>query len=245
MKFNFLVLALMLAVCSVYATTNIGISANKVIDQTSIGLTAKTEQGLGENTQFEFDTQAQYANTLIRGKYHAEIILYEYLKLYQNGDYRGTLGQKIGTQSDLGIAIHLPVLAKSGLGIGIFGRSGGEFAKPTLADIAEQNGIDSDKIDPMSATLTAEPTGLNIRPGQSINLLLYTDFEYKGIDIGLKFMPQLTGEDKAHQLVASTQTAFNLGSGFKLLLGGDVRLQQYQENIQYETSGTSTITLEF
>lgn len=227
------------------ADTDIGITFNQVVDQVGVGVTANTAHTLTDNIDIAFDTQAQYANTLIRGKYHAEVVLYDYLKLYQNGIYRGNLGSDIGSQNDLGFAINIPVLTGAGIGIGIFGRSGGEFAKPTLADIAEANGIDPDKIDATSQTLTAEPTGINYRPGESVNFLLYTDFRYKSIDVGLKFMPQLTGNNKAYQFVVNTNTSFNVKDNIKLNLGLDIGLQHYKQTIEYETAVLAAVSVSF
>ena len=232
-------------VSSVYADTEIGITYNKVIEDVGIGFTAKTEHQVTKNIDVEFNTQGQYANTLLRGKYHASVLLFDYVKVYQDGLFRGYAGQKLGRQADLGIAVQFPFLTESGVGVGVFGRSGGEFGKPTLADIAEQNGINPDNIHPDSQGLTADPTGLNVRPGQSVNLLVYTDFEYRGVDVGVKFMPQITGEDKAHQLVITSKMVFPIGKSVEFHTGFDVGFQHYRDTIEYETAGLGSIVLSF
>lgn len=225
------------------AETEVGVTYNKVIENTGIGFVGKTSHEV-KDAEVELNVTGQYADGLVRGKYHLEVV-YGYVKVYQDGVFRGYTGKKIGRQSDLGLAAHLPFLTGSGIGIGIVGRNGGKFAKPTLADIAEANDIDPDKIDPVSAALTAEPTGLNIRPGSALSLIIYTDFEWRGIDIGLKGLPQITGDNRAHQFVINTNSKFDVHKGVKLNLGMDIGLQHYQKKIETETAILAALTLSF
>ena len=248
MKFRMFLITMLMAIVafSSFADTEIGVTYNKVVDKDSIGFTAKTEHSVNDNIDVEFDTHGQIADSEVRGRYHAEILLYDYLKIYQDTLFTGPV-DGIGRTSDLGAAINLPVLGESGLGVGIFGRNNAPFAATSAADYLENGGYDQDWIDGLSDSDKAQTpvsNRLNVSSDTGVlGVIIYTDFEYQGIDVGLKLLPQVTGNDKAHQGVINTnwQYKFNERTGFNI--GWDIRLQHYRDNIEYETAGTLSFTI--
>ena len=238
----FLMLILMLLFTCMFlarADTSIGLTYNQIAGSVGLGFAGNTEHNITENVNFELDVNGAQAGT-VRGRWTAEVTAYDYFRIYQAGLFTGPRVRNLGYTADIGAAVHLPILTGSGVGVGIVGRSGGEFARESLSDFGERHGYD-----PQSsvAEVFPAPTGLSIRPGQSLNILVYTDFEYKSIDVNVKLLPQLTGKNKAHAALITGKTDFHLLNNLSLQVGLDVGLQHYKNSVELETASLAAVTL--
>ena len=181
----------------------------------------------------------------MRGRYRLEVGTSTF-KLFQDGTFKGYQLDSLGRQSDLGVKGTVEV---SGLdiSIGVFGRNAGEFGPPNAYDTLRDQGYDEAALEAIGGldALNPAPTGLSIRGGNSLNLLLSTEFEVKGFDIEVRALPQLTGDVKAHQGLVLLQTAYELTENVSLNLGADIALQLVDETVEYETATVATVSVSF
>ncbi len=226
----------------VYAN-EIGFTISQLHEEIDWGGTANLSGTLA-GLDAELDIQAQ-SGDLIRGRYRGEVGLANF-KVFQDGTFKGYTLDSLGRQSDIGIKGEVGVGGLN-VAVGIFGRNAGEFGPPNAYGTLRDLGYDEATLEAIGGldTLNPAPTGLSIRGGNSLNLLLSTEFEVADLDVELRVLPQLTGEVKAHQALLLLQTDYQLTDNLKLNLGADIATQLVEDTIEYETATVATVSLEF
>ena len=241
-----------------------GASLNQLPSGSAWGANLAVPYTISENVKGYFATAAQ-GGSEIRGRYHAEI---EYdlgivdATLYSDGGYRGQTFSGLGYTVDLGMTVDVVDDERLDVEIGIFGRSGGAFAKPNAFDTLSFSGYGEDELDRFRdangrtlAELNPAPTGLGIQNKNSLNLLFLTSFQLPyNIDMGVRFMPELlaSGADEADneavdQLLLNFSTSYEVLSFASLEMAIDVGFQRYRESgtIENALAGLATLKIPF
>ena len=237
---------------SVFAKTNIGGTFQSLAGETGWGGTIDTSHDLGK-VEINVDATAQGGDAITWGTYHAEAIFDVSVfgvKLFVDSRFKKYAGQEFGDNRDYGAAIQLPPIGIKGLdiGIGLFGRNSNPFGRPNLYDDAEAIGYNRNDYEGLGLeNIQRPPTGLSPQPlGTFLNMLIYSNWKINDDwKVKVRAMPQLTGEEKVHQLIISPEVNFDLGDHFDLTLSGDFAFQAYEDVIERETAFTTTFSKEF
>ena len=243
---------------------SLGASINQLPSGRAWGMNLAVPYEINENLKGYFATAAQ-GGIEIRGRYHAEI---EYdvgivdATFYSDGGYRGQTFSGLGYTIDLGTTIDVVDDERVDVEIGIFGRSGGAFAKPNAFDTLSFGGYGEDELEGFRdangrslAEINPAPTGLGIQNKNSLNFLFLTSFQLPyDIDLGLRFMPELvaSGADEADneavdQLLLNFSTSYEVLDIVSLGIAFDVGFQRYRESgiIENGFAGLATIKIPF
>ena len=241
---GFIFITMLLIICAAMVQANtIGVSYNKVAEDTGWGAIANLEGDITEGVVGELDIQLQ-GGDIIKGRYTAEVGI-SGISVFHSGNIKGYSLEGLGNELDLGAKGTINV---SGLdvSVGVFGRNASEFAGRTAQSIlVDENDIDEDVLPDGLEAISPDPTGLKIVPGSSVNLLLETEFDVEQFAVGVRAMPQLTGEVKAHQLLVIANTDVPITEDISLNLGGEVAFQSVEDVIEYETAALITVDIEF
>lgn len=238
----FVAVMLFVAVSMSQANT-IGITFDKVIDDVSWGGIANLQGNLTEDVLAELDVQLQGGDQ-IKGRYGLEVGI-SAISVFHYGNIKGYSLDGIGSELDIGAkgTINIGGLDVS---VGLFARNASEFAGRTAQSIlVDENGFDPSGLPPGLGELSPPPTGLKIHPGASANLLLETAFDKGGIGITARLMPQVTGEDRAHQGLLIAKKSLQLTDIWNLDLGGELAFQLHDDSIDYETAAIAALTIDF
>ena len=241
-----------------------GLSINQLPSGSSWGLNLALPYQITENLKGYCATAAQ-GGVEIRGRYHAEI---EYdvgivdMTFYSDGGYRGQTFRGLGYTTDVGVTVDVVDDERLDIEIGIFGRSGGAFAKPNAHDDLAFRGYAEDELEGFRnakgktlAETNPAPTGLGIQNKHSLNLLFLTSFQLPyDIDLGVRFMPELFASAAAEnenepvdQLLLNFSTSYDLSDRVSLGVVFDVGFQRYRDSgtIENDVAGIASINLSF
>lgn len=231
--------------------TSLSIAVNKIVDTTGWGGSFAVPYTLNDNVSGYFATAAQ-GGDLIRGRYHAEVsykIGVLDTTLYTDGTYKGPEVANLGRQADLGVTIGLPTLFSGDVEVGIFGRSGGAFAKPNAFDDLSAKGYDEAVLETYDglADLNPAPTGLSLGDRNSVNLLVAIQKHFGDVGASLKLMPELVGstDDAVDQAILNLHTNYQLSEKVSLGVVFELGGQRFRESgdIETETAGSLTLNL--
>jgi len=221
----------------------IGITYNKVAEDTGWGAIANLNGTLTDAIDAELDVQLQ-SGDLIKGRYSLEVG-YKAFVAFQNGNIKGYTLDGLGNELDLGLKTQVKV-GRLDVAVGVFGRNASEFAPRTAYSVlVDENGFAEEGLPDGLAAISPPPTGLKIHAGSNLNLLLSTELDVDRWDVAVAVMPQLTGAIKAHQALITAQTDVDISDNISLNLGGEVALQSVDSAVEYETAGLATLNLEF
>ena len=177
---------------------------------------------------------------IIRGKYHAEIgvdVSVFRLVLFTKGTVKGYSFETLGRDYRYGFGADTPDIKGVSLRIGIFGVNADHYGPPNAYQTLENNNYDPSTFEGLGLKEINPPaSGLSFNAGNFVNLLVETRFSIRGISAKIAGMPQLTGENKAHQLINSFYINKALGRGFSLDIGAELGLQYFNEQIENETA---------
>lgn len=242
-------LALSFSVC---AKTNVGGTFQSLASEQGWGATVDTSHDFG-SIELNADVTAQGGDAITWGTWHADVIFDVSIfgvKLFVDSRFKKYAGQEFGDHRDLGAAIQLPPIGIEGLavGIGVFGRNSNPFGRPNLYDDAEALGYNRNDYEGLGLENIQPPAkGLSPVPlGTFVNMLIYGTWEInEDWKVDVRAMPQLSGEEKVHQLIISPAVNFDLGDHFDLTLSGDFAFQTYKDGIERETAFSTTFSKKF
>lgn len=204
------------------------------------------------------------ASDIIRGRYHAELT-YTGLSLvdltfYADGTVRGPELNALGNNSDFGVNFNTPDIKRENseidIGFGIFGRSGGAFAKANALDDlvglayaegdlegytnAEGKGL---------ADLNPAPTGLSFHDRKSLNGLGYIRYNHNsGLGVNFKLLPEIVNDDGSEAIdqgILAVTYSVDLNQRFNLQGGVEYGIQRYRDsgNTETESAVSAAIVL--
>ena len=252
---NFLFLLLMgamlmftLKLC--YGQTHIGVNYGSIAGEDAWGITADTSNEIA-GVEINLDGTAQGGGSVTWGRWHAEAIVpisVFGLKIFVDGLFKKYEGQETGQNRDAGAAIQLPSFVEGlDIGIGVFGRNSNPFGAPNALDDLEGIGYNRNDFDGLGLeNISPPPTGLSIQPsGNYLNMLIYANWDLnEDWSLKARAMPQLTGEDKVHQLILSPQVSYDLNNKVNLVIGGDIAFQTFGDMIEKELAIFTSLSLE-
>lgn len=250
MFFTIIISMVLMMFSMAYAKTNIGGSFQSLAGEQGYGVTVDTSNEIGK-VEINADATAQGSDSILWGTWHAEAIFDVSMfgvKFFVDGRFRKYTGQELGDNRDYGAAIQLPAMVQGlDVGIGLFGRSSNPFGRPNLYDDAESLGYNRNDYEGLGLeNIQPPPTGLSPQPlGTFLNMLIYAKWKVNDDwKVKIRAMPQLSGEDKVHQLIVSPEVHFDLGERLDLVLGGDFAFQTYNKTIEQELAILMSISLE-
>ena len=241
--FIFVVSMLAMIFAPMAQANTIGITYNKVAEDTGWGAVANLNGTIAETFDTELDVQLQ-GGDLIKGRYSLEVG-YKAFVAFQNGNIKGYTLDGLGNELDIGLKTQVKV-GQFDVAVGVFGRNASAFAPRTAYSIlVDENGFAEDGLPDGLDAISPPPSGLKIHAGSNLNLLLKTELEVDRWDVGVSVLPQLTGEIKAHQALVTAQTDVDITENIAVNLGGEAAFQAVDGEIEYETAALATLTLEF
>lgn len=227
-----------------YSEGNIGITYNHVVDDRSGGLVGDFKHE-GEMIDFEMDAQLQIGDVL-RGKAHAEIV-FDWLldiKLATDVTGKGYTLDSMGRDQNANIGFTVPYQGLN-FDVGIGGSSASPWAAPSAIDVLVPKGFNEGELEALGlGDVFPKPKGLPFLDGNFLNAYVATGFEKGGMDIDLKGIFQLTGEEKANQVHTRFQTSRDLGP-LKATVALEFAFMAYQDEIYYETGSFISIGIPF
>ena len=230
---------LILLCCSLFAhgAGNIGFNFSQVIDDQSAGLFGEYEYD-GEGVGFEIDGQLQ-SGDVYRGKTHAEITFYVSavgIKLLSDTTAKGYTLDTLGRDSNVAVALTVPA-GDLNFDVGIGGKQASPWGAPNALSELVPKGYDQTELEALGLDkVTPAPRGLPFQEGAFLQTYIATGFKRGGVDIDIKGIIQLTGEEKAHQVLTSFDTSRNIGGNFTLNIGAEVGVMSYQKSIHSEVA---------
>lgn len=232
------VIAAMLIVSQAFAQTgNIGINFSQVIDDQSAGANGEYEYD-GDGWGFEIDGLLQ-SGDIYRGKLHGEVtfdISYVGIKLLTDTTLKGYTLDGMGRDSNLYAAITVPT-GDLNFDIGIGGKQASPWGAPNALSELVPKGYNETELEALGLdTVTPAPRGLPFQDGAFLQAYIATGFSKSDIDIDIKGILQLTGDEKAHQVLTSFDTSKPLFGNFTLELGAEVIVMAYQDALHSEVA---------
>lgn len=230
-----------------YAEGKIGFSFSQVIDERSSGAVGEWERDFGRYA-VELDGQIQ-SGDIYRGKYHGAVtfdLARVGVKVSTEGTVKGhTLGT-LGRDSNIALALSVPVDNLS-FDVGFAGRNSRPWGAPSAKDELLPRGFDEAQLDALGlGSVYPAPSGIQFKHGNSIAALVATELDWQKIEIGIKGLIELVGEgDRAHQILTKFQTSKRLNDKLSLMLGSELMLQFYRDELQSESAVFSTVDYSF
>ena len=199
----------------------------------------------------------QSNGTVIRGRAYLEYgVRVKVLRVvpYLNSTFKGYDISELGVQNDAGLNFEFEgVIENVDISGGIFGRSGGAFAKPNLFDLGAANGYDENTLEGYTnadggtlASLNPGATGLSFGDKNSLNLLLQADFNIKDIGIAVKLVPELANSSDAEatdQAIINLNTSYELGEKISIGVGADIGFQRFRDSGELEKELASLVAI--
>ena len=232
--------------------TSLAVTYDKVIDDVGWGFLGAVPFHLGP---IDGHVSAIFqGGDVIRGKYHIEGILplgAFGIKLFGDGGARGDTWDTLGKQLDFGGALQTPDVEISGIdakvGFGVFARNSGEFGRLSARDVLEENNFNPEDLDGLGLENIKVPKrGLSYPAGSSWQALGFAGFDHKsGVSGQVKYVRQLTGEDKTQQVIGSLFISRDIGANLAVELGTEAGYQLYQEVWESEYAFLSAISVNF
>lgn len=222
---------------------NIGLTYNQVIDDRSGGLLGEYSYG-AEMFDFEIDGDLQFGD-IYRAKVHAEVVFGPPavgIKIATDITGKGYTLDTMGRDQNASIALNIPV-RDSGLevDIGIGGKNASPWGAPNALSDLVPKGYNQTELEALGLDqVFPSPRGLPFLDGSSLNSFIATGFEKGNVEVDVKAILQVTGADKAHQVITHLETSRELFAGIRATIGIEVALMHYQEVIHYETAMMTT-----
>lgn len=232
-----------IASCDAVAEGSVALSYSEVIDDKSAGVVADYNFNLGI-ADFELDGDIQFGN-VIRSKFHGEVVFpisVVGIKISADTTAKGYDFEGLGLDTNLSAGITVPV-KELNFDVGIGGKSASPWAAPDAFDYLVSGGYGEQEA---VRGVAKAPRGLPFQDGQFLQIYAQTGFEKWDVNVDLKGIAQVTGEDKADQLQAFLEWENDMGP-FNLTLGYEVGLMKFRgvKDIHYETAAFTTFGLRF
>ena len=251
MKFSLMVTVIALCILVIpkvaFAKGNIALTINGVTDERSWGMLGDYEKDF-ESWEFAVDSQLQ-SGDITRGKYNASVAFDLWLiqlKPYLEGKVRGHSLNSVGYSQSVGAAINVPIDSLD-IGVGVFGKNASPFKDPSALDILVSKGFNQTKLEELNlGDIYADPTGLTLDTGNSINALVYTHLDWSNVEIDLEALFEIAGDgERVHQASATFSTGWNPVDKLQVSLIFDIAGQLYGNTIQYETAFLTSVGYPF
>lgn len=238
-------------VLSTHAQTNIGGTFSNIAGERAWGVTVDTSHDTGK-VEINLDGTAQGGGSILWGTWHAEAIFDVSVfgvKFFVDSRFKKYTGQEFGDNRDYGAAIQLPPLGIAGLdvGIGVFGRNSNPFGRPNAYDDLEGLGYNRNDYEGLGLEkIQPPPRGLSPQPlGTFVNLIIYGKWVInEDWKVKVRAMPQLTGEEKVHQLIISPEVSFDMSDRVNLVFSGDLGFQTFDDTLERELAIFASLSLE-
>ena len=221
-----------------FAEGNIAVNFSQVINESSAGLLGEYETQLHDRIGLEIDGDLQ-SGGIYRGKIHAEL-LFDIstvdLKLITNTTVKGYALDSLGRDSNGYIA---GTVSKEdvNLDIGIGGKQASPWGAPNAVSDLVPMGYDEEALLAIGADkLSPAPRGVVFQNGAFLQGYVATGWERGDTEFGLKGILQLTGADKAHQLIGSIDYVRDVLGSFTIHAGGELLLVKYASGLQSEAA---------
>lgn len=239
-----------------YSEGNIGLSLDRSVDESNAGVFGDYETDVGP-LGLEIEGQLQ-SGDVYDG--HLNLAVLWNLKnigfrVASDNDLKGYSLDTLGRQNNLGLDFVVP-LGGSGveLSVGVFGRNGNPFEKPSALNTLLDEGFVEDEIAPLGlADVYPKDRGIVLPDGSAAGMAIKGEFDVSRFEVGLKALLELLGEgDKVHQLRLDIGTGGALGNtGLEWQINANIAAQSSAAEdsdgrvIQYETSWMSGINYPF
>lgn len=218
-------------------TGNIGFSFSQVIDDQSIGLIGEYEYA-AESYDFKVEGQLQ-SGDVYRGKSHAEIVFDISkidVKLAADTTAKGYTLETLGRDTNFTVGLTVPVKSFD-VEVGMGGNSSAPWGAPNALNDLVPKGYDQSELEALGLqNVHPAPRGIPFRDGASVNTYIATGFDRHGIEVDAKGVLQLTGEDKAHQIITYFETSKNLMDRLTATIGAEVAVMAYQNKLHSEVA---------
>lgn len=180
---------------------------------------------------------SQRTDNVNRTKYHIEVgrPLTDWFEvnMYINGLRKQYVGSEAGAVSGLGFEGQFSAFQvgdfEVDVSVGVEGRNGGQIGRPSAGDILEANKFNPIRLEELGLyNLIQDPQGLTIQQGNAFKGAIGGSVTHKsGFNFGFKTLPDVFSNSKyrAHQLIISIATSYQLGESFSLDIGGELGLQ--------------------
>ena len=221
-----------------FAEGNIAVNMSQVINESSVGILGEYETQVTDRVGFEIDGDLQ-SGGIYRGKLHAEL-LFDIstidLKLITNTTVKGYALDSLGRDSNGYIA---GTVSKEdvNLDIGIGGKQASPWGAPNAVNDLVPLGYDEEALLAIGADkISPAPRGVAFQNGAFLQGYIATGWERGDTEIGLKGVAQLSGKDKAHQLIGSIDYVRDVFGNFTIRAGGELLLVKYASGLQSEVA---------
>ena len=240
--------ALLIFTIPAFSEGTVGITLNTGGGNTDIGLLGSydTHTPIGE---LEVDGNLTSGNG-IDATADAQLTLPVYgaigLRPYVSFIGKGTAFDTVGGNFDGGLAGNLKI-GDAEVGIGVFGRASAEFA-PTLRDELLAGGINGVTADMLTDPALDAPAtdGLPIlKPNTPLHFTAYTGFEWKRLDIGLKWLGEASLDTPINQFRMDIGTSFDIAGFLDYALQGNIIGQTHDGTFDGEWNISSTFSRDF
>ena len=225
----------------------VGGSVSQVGDDVSWGLHANVPFQTGA-AEWELRAVGQGGDE-IRGKVDLDVsrsVRGVEVGIFTKHSVRGHSFSGLGRASDIGIKSGKQFGGVS-FSLGVFGRNGGVFANPNALKTLEDNGYDIAVLEGLGLeSVEPAPTGLSIKAGSSLNMLVELEFDLSFAHVRLQGMPELSAsEDAVHQLIATLSSSWDLTDELELSGTLDIGFQSFGGTLEREVANFWTVDYEF
>lgn len=232
---SIMLIILALFTCATVDANTLGLSYDRAVDETNIGIYGDYEKDLGI-ADFEVEGQLQGGDIYLGNIDTAFTFNIGSigLRLENNNLLKGYELSSIGRTNDIGASLVIPIDSLE-VSVGIFGKSGNPFDK--IYELENPS-------DPESAVL--KDAGITIKDGSTLNAAVKTEFDVSRFEVGLRALFELAGEgEKAHQAVIDIGTGGNLVGGIDWTVQAQITTQIYGDLIEHESQIISGLEYNF
>lgn len=164
------------------------------------------------------------------------------VRLFSENDLKGYELDSLGRENKIGASLVVPVNDLE-FSVGIFGKNGSPFAKPSALDTLVPLGFIEDELVALRlGDVYPKDRGLRMKDGSAVGAAITTKFDVSRLEIEAKGLIELLGEgEKVHQLETEISTGGNLLGGFGWNVKANIVAQLYGGVVEYEVGGLSSI----
>lgn len=232
---------------STYAAGFIGASVSRHLNEQNIGLLGKWEHTLSDNERFKIEGDLQSGDAY-RGNVNVALGLDVWkigVELTSRNKLKGYALDTLGRTNDIGASI-VTNLGGLNVSVGIFGRNGNPFAKPSALGTLAPLGYNEDELLSLGLdTVYPADRGLTIKGGSSLLAGVETELKVSRFDIELIGLIELLGKgERVDQLRTKISTGGAIGV-FDWKVFADVETQKYGNILEQETALLATVGIEF
>lgn len=233
-----------------YSEGNIGLSINRSVDEHNAGIFGDYETDVGP-LGLEIEGQLQ-SGDVYDGHLNLAV-LWNFknigFRVASDNDLKGYSLDTLGRQNNLGLDFVVPI-GGSGveLSVGVFGRNGNPFEKPSALNTLLDEGFVEDEIAPLGlAEIYPKDRGIVLPDGSAAGMAIKGEFDVSGFKIGLKTLLELLGEgEKVHQFRLDIGTGGTFDStGVEWEIYSTLTAQKSGNTIQYEDSWMTRFSYPF